>query len=243
METRGNTGLSGAARGASLALKGAVVLLALWGQYLGFLRAGYVAAGHFLYFTNISNILCAAGALVFFVYEARRAQPPMWLLHARLAYTAGIALVFIVFSLLLSPLMSAAYLASRDNLVVHNLLPMLCVLDFILFGHGYAQARRRPLAGLVTPLLYYALTFALSRTGRFFGRGSRFPYFFLDDAANGWFTVGGGRLGVFWWMLLMTAAQLGISAGLVFLQGRVHVAAPGEPEANPPEARRAEEVA
>lgn len=208
-------------RAASLALKGAVIAMALLGQYFTFLRSGRVSPSHFLYFTNISNLLSLAAALVFFVCEFIRRPPPQWLLRVRLACAAGIALVFVVFSAVLSPLMDAAYLNSRDNIIVHNLVPWLCVLDFLLFDHGYVKTSRAWWPGLASPLAYFALAFTLSRLGTFFGSG-RYPYFFLNDEANGWFTLGGGKLGVAWWVLILCLLQWGISKALVALQRRVH---------------------
>lgn len=200
----------------SALLKALVLALALAGQYLGFSRANFMAGRHFLYYTYISNIL--AGLLMlpllFFAVQSMRAGSeqalPRWLNGLRFAVSAGILLTFAGFSLLLLPLMDKAYLLSPDNLLVHNLVPLLACLDYALFAQAPPFGKRGIFLGLALPLLYLVFAIILIEGGTRFHGGSA-PYFFMDYKQNGWFSAGDGKLGAFWWMLILLALQLFLS--------------------------------
>ena len=196
----------------SAALKALILAAGALGQVVSLRQGGNIAGPFLLYYTNISNILVTVmggGLLILALKAGRRGEMlllPRWLLRVRYALTSGILLTFIVFSLLLVPTVPLSYLASPANLFVHNLVPLLACLDFILFRH--TREERQPLlTGLTLPFAYVVFSLALSFSGvRFNGRAV--PYYFLDFQTNGWFTVGGGTLGVFWWLLILGALTL-----------------------------------
>ncbi len=205
----------------SPALKGLALSLGILGQALTFSRARLAPGAHFLYYTNLTNLLAIAlmAALLAFDLRAlktgRPAAVPGWLSVPRFAITAGILLTFAGFSLLLLPRMEASYLLSADNLLVHNLVPLLAGLDYVLFaeqGKGI-----RAWQGLWAPALYAVLITALSLMGVRFLEGAAAPYFFMDPSQNGWFSAGEGRLGVAWWLLIILALQLALSRLLLGL--------------------------
>lgn len=211
---------------ASIIIKALLLSAALLGQAVSLRHVGFMTGAHYLYYTNLSNIwtlLLALSLLIIELYTLSRgkaARLPAWLHKLRFALTVGVLLTFVVFSLLLAPMMAGTgYLLSLPNLLVHNLVPLLAGLDFVLFDHG---APRKPslLWGLMMPSLYVAFALLLARFGAFFGQGSRFPYFFLDYEKNGWFSLGGGRLGVVWWILLLSGLLLLMGKALLALQRR-----------------------
>ena len=106
-------------------------------------------------------------------------------------------------------LLLARALATPANLLVHNLVPLLACLDYVLFGRGY-EKNPSLWIGLALPLAYFLFVMGLMFLGVRFGQEAA-PYFFLDYRANGWFTAGGGRLGVFWWLLILCALALLLS--------------------------------
>ena len=207
----------------SPALKGLSLLLGILGQALTFSRARLAPGAHFLYYTNLTNLLAIAlmAALLAFDLRAlkagRPAAVPGWLQVPRFAITAGILLTFAGFSLLLLPRMEASYLLSADNLLVHNLVPLLAGLDYVLFAEPGPGKDIRAWQGLWAPALYAVLVLALSLMGVRFLEGAAAPYFFMDPAQNGWFSAGEGRLGVAWWLLIILALQLALSRLLLGL--------------------------
>lgn len=210
-------------RALSVALKAATILLGALGQVLSLARSGFRMFPHFLYYTNISNLLIIVLMLALLWHErdgsreGGRAKPSRALSFLRFPMIAGILLTFVGFSLLLLPRMSRDYLTSPDNLLVHFIVPLLACADFVLTSGPPHGARRSLLQGLLLPALYFLFSIALSLSGVRFAGGSA-PYFFLDFQANGWFSAGGGKLGVFWWFFLLLALQLFLSRLLLGLR-------------------------
>jgi hypothetical protein len=200
-------------------LKALVLLLGAMGQYYSLRGSSFASGAHFLYYTNVSNILASLLAAVLLALDIRALRAgralllPRWLWEVRFALVAGILLTFVVFSLLLIPRMPLSYLSSPSNLLMHNLVPLLACFDFVLFSHG-RENRLSLLSGLALPLSYFTFVMIFMFTGN--GRSA--PYFFLDFHANGWFTAGGGKLGVFWWFLILAAMILLLSKILLGLQ-------------------------
>ena len=78
------------------------------------------------------------------------------------------------------------------NTLLHYIAPAMVILDWILFDPRRVFRRFDPLLWLTLPLLYAIFTLIRAEIGgEIPGRGSRFPYFFLDVDAIGW----GGMLG------------------------------------------------
>ncbi len=206
----------------AILIKALIVLLGVPGQLLTLGRSNFMSGAHFLYYTNISNILVLALAIVMLVKEIRA-----WRAGTQPAYSkglnvlqfilaAGIMLTFTGFTLLLAPLMPASYLLSLDNLLVHILVPLLACIDFVLFYQGRAKDLRLRY-GLILPFSYLLLFLLLAAVGYRFHSGVA-PYFFLDYEQNGWLTAGDGKLGVVWWSLILLALQLFLSRLLLGLR-------------------------
>lgn len=196
----------------SILIKASIVMLGLLGQAISFRRMGSNPVSHFFYYTNLSNILVMALSLFTLLAMLRGRHLPGWLGKARFAFSAGILLTFVGFSLLLAPRQPASYLFSPDNLLVHNLVPLLACIDFLLFDEGLLAGRLPALGyGLCLPGGYLPLVFSLGLGSIRFQKGAVVPYFFLDYQQNGWLGAGDGKLGVFWWLLLILVFQLSIS--------------------------------
>lgn len=198
--------------------------LALLGQLLTLSRTHFMSGAHFLYYTNLSNLLVilVMAALLYFELKARRAGRiialPAWFSRARFVAAAGILLTFAGFSLLLLPRMQADYLLSVDNLLVHNLVPLLACLDFLLFDAQPPHKPHRAWQGLALPLFYLLLILLLGLAGQRYHQNQAAPYFFMDAEQNGWLSAGQGKLGVLWWLLIITGLQLMLSRLLLGLR-------------------------
>lgn len=192
------------------------VALGLLGQFIAFQRTAFRADRHVVYYTNLSNILAIIVALYLLIKHSRigKGQPliaPTWVGKLRFAASAGISLTFVGFSLLLIPMTPASYLLSVDNLLVHNLVPILSVLDYLMFDEGVEEGQPRLRWGLLLGFFYLLLTLTLFQSGFRYARGAAGPYFFLDPDINGWFTLQQGKLGVVWWMFIILFVQLALS--------------------------------
>lgn len=208
---------------AQVALKSLIIVLGFIGQLISFARPGLSSGAHFQYYTNISNILVVLvtalllGPLIRDIKAGHKAELPAWLARLHFVAVAGILLTFAGFSLLLLPRMSGDYLLSADNILVHNLVPLLAALDFVLFMRPRAHLAQKAWQGLLLPLAYSVFVLALGLLGvRFLGRTA--PYFFLEYDTNGWFTAGSGKLGVIWWVLIIAALQAVLSRLLLGLR-------------------------
>jgi hypothetical protein len=180
----------------------------------------------FYYFTIQSNIWIAAAALVFVIFDINaggRGQIPQALYAIKFMFTASICLTFLVFSLILSPLMPKSYLFSLPNLLLHNLTAFLALADFILCDKNFRSGKRTWLLASVMPGIYLVFALMLSRTGARFS-GKTVPYFFLDYEKLGWFRIGSSGLGVVYWVamifLLTSLIGMGLALSLEPTHGR-----------------------
>ena len=216
-------------RSASLMLKTCLVAAAAAGQIAS--GSGFLSMNRMQYYTNLSNVWTLGLSLVMIGWELGDAlrpgqgPAPRSLLTARYALTAGVLVTFLVFNALLAPNMiregRARYLWGLSNAMVHNAVPLLAVIDFLLFRYGYRPGRRAWAWGLLMPFLYLVFVAALSMSGYRFS-GNRVPYFFMDYTANGWFTLRGG-IGTFWWLLFILLFTAAMSRTLLSVHNMLEV--------------------
>ena len=167
-------------------------------------RSGFDVVNFFSYFTNLSN-LCTAGVLLFAAAhgpDGRRTSERFALVRG--ASVVAMAVVGIVF---------VAVLRNEDlgtlrpwvNAVLHYIMPLAVVLDWVFAPPERVPSFRRSLLWLIFPALYLVYTLA---------RGAAvgwYPYPFLNPSgANGYrevavasivivtvfFLMGGGVLAV-----------------------------------------------
>ncbi|MDR2336861.1 MAG: Pr6Pr family membrane protein [Candidatus Nomurabacteria bacterium] len=135
------------------------------------------------FYTLQSNIV----VLVFFAFLLirtwqRKSAPPA---SIKGAVTVCITLTFLVYHFMLQPSFAKspelqAYVFSPSNIIVHYIVPLMTIADWLLFDKKGSLKKLDPVKWLLIPLAY--LIFAMVRAG--FGpisiAGSRYPYFFLD---------------------------------------------------------------
>ena len=143
-------------------------------------RSGFDVVNFFSYFTNLSN-LCAAGVLLFAAArgpDGRRTSERFALVRG--ASVVAMAMVGIIF---------VAVLRNEDlgslrpwvNAVLHYIMPLAVVLDWVFVPPERVPSFRRSLLWLIIPALY--LIYTLTR-GAAVGW---YPYpFFNPSGANGY---------------------------------------------------------
>ena len=180
-------------------------LCALLFALIGILKSigvfsGTVSFGSFMYYTFQSNLL----AVFLFSFLAVRTAGSLRAglqgcvgRHTRLAMVCAVDLLvtMIVFWALLAPEVPASYLWTFDNIAVHTVSPLLCLLDFILFSEVRLLKYRDIYYTCIFPLFYLAFATVAGFSGYVYyyrlTPGSiyssslisvpvRFPYFFLD---------------------------------------------------------------
>ncbi len=213
-------------------LKAALLFFGVLGQLTQGEPGDFMSRSRWLYYTNQSNLIIMLVVAVLLVYDVlrlvRRDHAPVApdaLQTVRFVATVGVMLTFVVFSLLLTPEMlrngQGAYLTTTSNICVHNLVPILAILDFCLFAWPWKTGGRTYLLGAIMPLAYVAFVYIGGPLGLTFGEGKRVPYFFFDYVANGWFSLGNGRFGTAYWLVILTLSVLGMGLLLIAIKNRV----------------------
>ncbi len=169
-------------------------------------RGRFVPANFFSYFTVEFNIMAVLSLLAGSIaaatgFTSRRLDV---IRGAVALYMTTVVLVFVV---LLSHRPADELTAVPwDNTVLHYVMPVAVLLDWLLSGRAAAVGRRQALLWLAAPLAYAVYTLVRGPLANFY------PYPFMDPALNGYPTV------------LFTCAVLGlIVAALAVVIG----AAPG----------------
>lgn len=161
---------------------------------------GSMSLGSFMYYTILSNLL-AIGMFAFLTVQTLNAMREGSYgsvgQYARfeMICTVDLLITLLVFWVMLVPEVEPAYLWTFDNIAVHTVTPLLCLLDYILFCESGRLKYRDVYSVCIFPLGYVAFTsiaglagYVYSFKGTFSASVSdavniapvRFPYFFLD---------------------------------------------------------------
>lgn len=174
----------------------------------------------YIYFTNISNYLCAVLMLTELIQTARKKENSFVATAPRLHFISmlGLVLTFLVFNLLLAndPARDPALNYKVECLLCHIVLPILFVLDWLLFYEHGKVKWTWPLLSALFPLGYLAYVFIHAALWRFDSSILNYagtdpiiyPYFFLNPERVG---IGGMAM---WIFALLGAFVVG---GFVFM--------------------------
>lgn len=170
-----------------------IVVICCYGLYPMFFGAPF--SGQILcYFTTQSNLLVAGMFLVLAIGTLQQLRksgargqvyslwPPL-----QLAVVFFIQITFLVFAFVLSRTMfSMGRGIGLSNLLLHYVVPIMALIDWVLFmPHGAVNYRHAAL-WLAYPAAYMAFSFIRAELGQPFYNGSRYPYFFMDFDLQGW---------------------------------------------------------
>ncbi len=172
----------------------------------GFMQSVFVA------FTTQSNIWIALICIVFLILDTLGIeQKPQWLYTVKFMFTSSILLTWIVFAVLLAPILKPSYILSPSNLFLHSITPILATADFLLFEDAFHKGTKFLWTVLLMPVLYLFFAFISYENLGFLPT----YYFFLDYKKLGWFTVSGNGIGTGFWIVLLAVVLL--AKGLAIL--------------------------
>ena len=163
-------------------------------------------ASVFLFFTVQSNIFIILMAFLFLGHEVislitKKYFTNQIMLHIKFVATVAITITFIVFFTMLAPLMGMDYLLSFNNFSLHAIVPILAIVDFILFDTDINLTYPKSLIGGAMPLYYVFFVYIGVPLNFRYSENLKFPYFFLDYEKNGFFFEKG--FGVVFWIIAM----------------------------------------
>ncbi|MCW2868200.1 MAG: FAR7a/AIG1-like family protein [Marmoricola sp.] len=139
-------------------------------------RGTLVPANFFSFFTIQSNLLAAAVLLA----SSYAVRPSRRLDLLRGASTVYMVVVLVVFAVLLSGLDGDLTAVPWDNTVLHRVVPVAVVLDWVATGPGRRVPLRTGVVWLAYPVLYLGWTLV---RGPLVGW---YPYPFTDPAHGGY---------------------------------------------------------
>ncbi len=146
----------------------------------------------YVYYTNLSNYICIGfmiASLVFTMKSANRKEDgPCTLCPAfKFMSMIMITVTFLVYNTLLAKEHTALeYFTSLNNLIMHVILPVMFILDWVLFYEHGKTKWSYPLLSVIMPLVY--VIFVLIR-GAIIDHATTevvYPYFFLNVDDLGW---------------------------------------------------------
>ncbi len=151
----------------------------------------------YIYFTNLSNYLCA-GIMLLELIQTVRKQADSYVTTApalRVISMLGLVLTFLVFNLLLAndPARDPALNYKVECVLCHIVLPILYVADWVIFYEHGKINRKLPLLCALFPLVYLLYVFAHAAVWKFDSSVMNYagtdpiiyPYFFLNPERVG----------------------------------------------------------
>jgi len=153
----------------------------------------------YLYYTNISNYICAIFMLFILIKTIRESHKNIYgfcnvMPLFNFMCIILIMITFLVYNIILVNMSFIDYFTSMSNVIMHFILPIMFILNWLLFYEHGKTKWYYPLLSFVIPILYLMFIFIRAMilgidSGKFL-----FPYFFLDI---NWL----GLIGVFCWVI------------------------------------------
>lgn len=169
------------------------------GLFQGVLNRSYL-----VYYTNLSNLLCMLFMFFALADNLRKKEAGDFAPALKFVFLIMISVTFLLYNLLLADYPSVlAYFSSLKNGLNHCILPILFVLDWVVF---YERGKSRwtwPLLSILPPFCYVVYILVRAQILRITCRLAPvvYPYYFLNLNNLGW-------SGFLRWMALLLAAFL-----------------------------------
>ncbi len=178
--------------------------------------SGKFNGNFYVYYTNLSNYICMGttfAALVMTYKKALKKEDGYTTLRPMFKFACMIMILvtFLVYNILLAKDLTAAeYFLSPNNLIMHLILPLMYIADWVLFYEHGKTKWYYPLVSVIMPLIYVIFIFIRAAI---IGKGTGallYPYFFLNAEKLG---AGGVSLWIFILILVFVALGYAFYAG------------------------------
>jgi hypothetical protein len=160
-----------------------LVGVCLYGIILNTTAWGSDWIGILSYYTLQSNIVVLGffGFLLVRNLWTRKAVSPT----IKGGVTVCITLTFLVYHFVLRPMMfsmeaTTMYNDSLANVLVHYVVPLMVIADWLMFDKKGMMKKLDPLRWTAIPWAYFIFALIRAQFGDFSGTNSRYPYFFID---------------------------------------------------------------
>ena len=194
----------------------ALIIVGVLGIILTAVSTSFMGgASVFYFFTVQSNIFIIAMAFLFLGHEIiclinKKETINQVMLQIKFVATVAITITFLVFFTMLAPLMGVDYLLSFKNFSLHAIVPMLAIIDFIVFDTDINLSYPKSLIATIAPISYVFFVYAIGVPLKLqYAENLYFPYFFLNYEQNGFFFEKG--FGVIPWVIVLLTAICGLS--------------------------------
>ena len=197
-----------------IALKASLAIVGILGIIFTAQSSAFMGGGSvFFFFTVQSNIFIIVMSLLFLVNDVmllvnKKSFVNQTLLLIKYVATVAITITFIVFFTLLAPLMGVDYLLSFNNFSLHAIVPILAIVDFILFDTDINLTYKNSLLATIAPISYVIFVYIGAIFKLRYGENLYYPYFFLDFEKNGFFFEKG--FGIIPWIIILLAGICGL---------------------------------
>ena len=163
----------------------------------------------FVYYTNLSNYICAGIMLVSLVQsyrKVRRGEDGFCTTAPVLTFCSMILILitFLVYTFILSDYTPLEYFTTLSNVLLHCLLPLLFFFHWLLFYEHGNMRWYHPLCCIIMPAVYVLFIVIRAPIAKGNPGMDVWPYFFLDMDALG---VGG----FFRWIGILFVAFMGMT--------------------------------
>ncbi|MDO4432770.1 MAG: Pr6Pr family membrane protein [Aerococcaceae bacterium] len=144
------------------------------------------------YYTTQSNLMVAIffGYTVYLMLQSKDTiLQSARFLRLKGGVTLMITLTFLVYAIMLAPQVEPKDFYTIHNFTLHYAVPILVILDWLLFDKGYAYRWSTPLYWTIVPLAYLAFSLVKGYVLQIpipDEKHSPYPYFFLNVGKYGW---------------------------------------------------------
>jgi hypothetical protein len=163
-----------------------LVGICLYGLIAIFSAGGVMNQDMWVYYTNDSNIVVLGffAWLLIYTWRHRGGELPAWYPSAKGAVVLCIVLTFLVYHFVLSPTLFSmeggrAFAFSPTNVILHYVVPLMTLADWLLFDKKGGFQKLAPIVWLSIPLAYFIFSLVRAQFATF-RTGSHYPYFFID---------------------------------------------------------------
>ncbi len=204
-----------------IAILSALAIVGILGIIFTAQSSAFMGGGSvFFFFTVQSNIFIIAISLIFLVNEivvlvTNKGFINQTLRHIKYVATVAITVTFLVFFTMLAPLMGVDYLLSFNNFSLHAIVPILAIIDFIIFDTDINLTYPNSLLATIAPISYVLFVYIGACFKLQYGENLYYPYFFLDFETNGFLFEKG--FGIIPWIIILLAGICGLGCLYCFI--------------------------